>query len=133
MGYRSEVGYVIVFQEKEVYDQFKVQYKLDDKFKHCWEDEANDDWSAPKLEFNDDKKVVRFEAHDVKWYDDYDDVLCHHALLDLASEYDEKYKGVEWRFVRIGEEEGDIEVREGGTLDMVYSYIYPVSSIQFDI
>ena len=133
MGYRSEVGYVIIFKEREVYDQFKVQYKLDDKFKHCWEDEANENMSSPTLEFNDDKCFVRFEAYDVKWYDDYPDVICHTDLLDLASEYDEKYKGVEWRFVRIGEEEGDIEDRVGGTPDAVYSYIYPVSSIQFDI
>ena len=133
MGYRSQVGYVILFHEKEVYDQFKVQYKLDDKFKHCWEDEENIAGHAPSLEWNDNKHSVKFEAYDVKWYDDYPDVICHTDLLNLATEYDEKYGGVEWRFVRIGEEEDDVETLVGGTPDMVYSVIYPVSSIQFEI
>lgn len=128
MGYRSEVGYVIKFHEKEVYDQFKVQYKLDDTFKECWRDEE-----AGSLEWNEEGLHIRFEVHDVKWYDDFPDVQCHRALLDLASEYDEKYKGVEWRFVRVGEEEGDVVSEVGGTPDYVYSLIYPVSSIQFDI
>jgi hypothetical protein len=125
MGYRSQVGYLIVFTEKEVYDQFKVQYKLDPEYEQCRIDEPQ------SLMFNDDKLHIRFEAEDVKWYDSFPDVTAHHKLLDLADEYAEKYNCVSWCFVRIGEETGDIETRYGGDGE-ASSMIYPVSSICFD-
>jgi hypothetical protein len=125
MGYRSQVGYLIVFTEQQVYDQFKVQYKLDPDYDHCREDEPQ------SLEFNDNELHVRFEAEDVKWYESYPYVIAHHKLLDLADEYAEKYNCVSWCFVRIGEESGDIETRYGGDGEAT-SMIYPVSSICFD-
>jgi hypothetical protein len=82
------------------------------------------------LQFDDEKCRVKFEAHDVKWYDTYDDVLCHHELLKLADEYHEKYNCVDWTFVRIGEEDGDVERQFGGIGD-ASMYLYPVSSIQW--
>jgi len=133
MGYRSQVAYVIVFDKKEVYDQFRVQYKLDEKFKLCWEDEKAEFPKSVQLEWLDEYHIVKFVAQDVKWYDDYPDVICHHDLMKLADEYDEKYGGVEWKFVRVGEEEGDIETEVGGKADIVHSYLYPVTSIQCDI
>lgn len=132
MGYRSQVGYLIMFTEKEVYDQFKVQYKLDDKFKLCWEDEQNENEYAPRLWFFDDAMYIKFEASDVKWYDEYEDVKCHHALLDLADEYYDKYNCVSWQFVRVGEEEGDIDSRYGGYGDAP-SNMYAVSSIHWEV
>jgi hypothetical protein len=131
MGYRSEVGYVIVFTEKEVYDQFKVQYKLDPAYDECREDESGTDFGDVQLKFMDDHLVVKFRAEHVKWYDHYSDVKCHRALLDLADEYAEKYKCVSWCFVRIGEETGDIDTEYGGDGEAT-SMIYPVSSICFD-
>jgi hypothetical protein len=130
MGYRSEVAYLIMFNEQEVYNQFKVQYKLDDKFTRCWEDEHDNLHASVRLEFDDEKCRVKFEAHDVKWYDTYDDVMCHHELLKLADEYHEKYNCVDWTFVRIGEEDGDVERQFGGIGD-ASMYLYPVSSIQW--
>jgi len=126
MGYRSQVGYLIVFTEKEVYDQFKVQYKLDSDYEQCRIDEPH------SLMFNDDKLHIRFEVDDVKWYDSYPDVIAHHKLLDLADEYAEKYDSVSWCFVRIGEETGDIDTRYGGSGEAT-SMLYPVSSLCWDI
>jgi hypothetical protein len=123
-----------MFTEQEVYNQFKVQAKLDDKYKICWEDlvETTTTPSSARLEFNDEKAYIRFEAHDVKWYEDYPDVKCHHALLDLAEEYAEKYECVSWQFVRVGEEVDDIESKYGGNGD-ASSYVYPVSGISWDM
>lgn len=131
MGYRSEVGYVIAFTEKEVYDQFKVQYKLDPAYDECREDESGTDSHDVQLEFRDNALLIKFRAIDVKWYDHYSDVKCHRALLDLADEYAEKYGCVSWCFVRIGEETGDIDTEYGGSGEAT-SMIYPVSSICFD-
>lgn len=132
MGYRSQVGYLIMFTEKEVYDQFKVQYKLDPKFELCREDESDSLRKSVHLQWIDEKQLVKFEAHDVKWYEDYPDVKCHHDLLNLADEYNEKYDCVSWQFVRIGEEEGDIESEYGGDGD-ASSYMYAVSSIHCEV
>ncbi len=126
MGYRSQVGYLIVFTEQQVYDQFKVQYKLDPDYEQCRIDEPH------SLMFNDDKLHIRFEAEDVKWYDSYPDVIAHHKLLNLADEYAEKYNCVSWCFVRIGEESGDIDTQYGGDGDAT-SMLYPVSSLCWDI
>lgn len=131
MGYRSEVGYVIAFTEKEVYDQFKVQYKLDPAYDECRDDESGTDSHDVQLEFRDNDLLIKFRAVDVKWYDHYSDVKCHRALLDLADEYAEKYDCVSWCFVRIGEETGDIDTEYGGSGEAT-SMIYPVSSICFD-
>lgn len=135
MGYRSNVAYLILFDKKEVYDQFRVQYKLDDSYKLCWEDEANPSTSSVTLEFDEANMAIKFNAYDVKWYDDFDDVICHGKLLDLATEYDEKYEGVSWAFVRIGEEQGDVESdgHYGKSSRIAHDYLYPVSSIQWDM
>jgi hypothetical protein len=125
MGYRSQVGYLIAFEDKDVYNQFKVQYKLDPEYEECRKDEPL------YLLFLDDKLIVRFEADDVKWYDSFPDVIAHRKLLDLAEEYAEKYEDVSWTFVRIGEESGDIETDYGGNGDAT-SLLYPVSSLCFD-
>lgn len=134
MGYRSDVGYVIVFTEKEVYDQFKVQYKLDPAYELCREDESGTDFNDIQLRFIDDRLLIKFNAESVKWYDEYPDVKCHHALLVLADEYAKKYTNVSWAFVRIGEETGDVETQYGGddNGEEAASMIYPVSSICWD-
>ena len=135
MGYRSNVAYLILFDDKEVYDQFRVQYKLDDAYLLCREDERNPSTSNVTLEFDEENHAIKFNAYDVKWYDDFDDVKCHEALLKLADEYGEKYKGVSWAFVRIGEEQGDVETKDGysESIRSAQDYLYPVSSIQFDM
>lgn len=132
MGYRSNVAYLIMFDEQEVYNQFKVQYKLDSKYELCREDEAHENDDAPKLTFDDEKARVQFIANEVKWYPDYPDVDCHHALLDLAREYNDKYNCCSWAFVRVGEESDDIQYEWGGEGD-AYMYLYPITTIQWDI
>ena len=135
MGYRSNVAYLILFDKKEIYDQFRVQYKLDDSYKLCWEDEANPSTSSVTLEFDEENMAIKFNAYDVKWYEDFDDVICHKKLLELATDYADKYKGVSWCYVRIGEEQGDVETDDYYSISdrQARDYLYPVSSIQFDM
>lgn len=127
MGYRSNVAYLIMFDEKEVYDQFRVEYKLDDQYKYCWEDEEHE-----ALEFIEGKLAIKFSASDLKWYDSYPDVKCHRDLLNLASKYFEKYGGVSWHFVRVGEESGDIETDWAGS-GLAGQYLYPQTDIVCEI
>lgn len=115
MGYRSEVGYVIAFEDKDLFNQFIVQAKLDPVYELCWKAEYETNFT----QVLEDKLMLKFHATDVKWYDDYADVKCHEALLKLVGDYIEKYTeqidaGISWSFIRIGEELDDNEHRTGG-------------------
>jgi len=50
-------------------------------------------------------------------------------------EYGEKYKGVTYTFVRIGEEDGDVEIDNYGDSDRgsACRFLYPVTSINWEI
>jgi hypothetical protein len=103
MGYRSEVAYRIGFTNKEVLSEFiaLVMLKGGEFRKALSECEI-------KIQDNGrDECFVNFWACDVKWYDDYPQVKAHTWLYKYAVERfpdDASYK-----FLRIGEEQGDIE------------------------
>jgi hypothetical protein len=72
----------------------------------------------------------------VKWYDDYSDVQCHEALLELADDWitqqveDKRLEGscIRWGFVRIGEENDDIDERHNND---GYELVYLTRGIDF--
>ena len=78
--------------------------------------------------------ALNFLASDVKWYEDYEDVKCHMALLQLAQDWaentDEKNgetkgnKHIGGIFVRIGEETDDITEEYFGEHDWDWISIY---------
>lgn len=55
-------------------------------------------------DFTGEGKAIWFEADQWKWYDSYESVSKFDSLLARAEEM-----GLEYEFVRIGEEDGDIE------------------------
>jgi hypothetical protein len=119
MGYRSEVAYVIKFEDIAQRDAFVtlVLAKNDPIVTEAINDTTHDQTDDP---------VITFKAGDVKWYDSYPDVQVHHQMMRDATElYD-----AEWRFVRIGEETTDIEVQEEGHEFELWEYVDPVSSIR---
>ena len=111
MGYRSDVAYVIRFATEEQRDTF-VQL-----VKH-----RNDDWTQAILECETEyvQPIITFETSDVKWYDDYEDVRAHHALLDWAVEL---YPEAGWRIIQLGED-GQEECNQGGECDDLWDYLY---------
>jgi hypothetical protein len=141
MGYRSDVGYKIKFHKdiqwrdgipvtartissKDLFNTFLAEAKSKEDTKLCFED----DDGVFKIDL--DNLAITFYASSVKWYEDYPDVKCHEALLNLANEWIEQhesderfYSPVHWGFVRIGEEHGDIDERHGNDgYDLVYTY-----------
>ena len=111
MGYRSDVAYVIRFNTTEQRDTF-VQL-----VKH-----RNDDWTHAILECETEyeEPFITFETSDVKWYDDYEDVRAHHALLDWAVEL---YPEAGYRIIQLGED-GQEECNQGGECDDLWDYLY---------
>jgi hypothetical protein len=126
MGYRSTVAYTIRFtpdpenspyktlegikQAKASFNVFLAEAKS--KLSGAFDDKC--------LVVDEDNMAINFFADDVKWYEDYEDVKCHEALMDLSKEWTEEsevpFKGgnknIGGIFMRIGEEMDDI-VGEG--------------------
>jgi hypothetical protein len=99
MGYRSEVAYVIRFEDMQTKQEWVAIAKLHPIYskalKECkFVDEMDKDY------------ISAYFAH-VKWYDDFDDVKGHMAMLDAIAE--DANEHVNARFIRIGEEQDDIE------------------------
>lgn len=140
MGYRSTVAYTIRFTpiptnnvdsptEEEV-NQCKASFNVflaEAKVKHsgAFAKEFG-------VEVDEGNMAINFLAHDVKWYESYEDVQCHEALMSLAKEWAEEsdvpFKGgnknIGGIFMRIGEEMDDIVQEEWGEADWEWMSIH---------
>jgi hypothetical protein len=84
---------------------------------------------AQAMEHRYAEPIVTYEHCDIKWYEGYAFVDAAHEFMREANEMFE----AAYRFVRIGEEDNDIEVNEGGEdRSYLYDMVYPVSSININ-
>jgi hypothetical protein len=114
MGYRSQVE-SIIYGEAEKIDLFLVKHKILDSpvFEHFKDDlTVADRDSTSELELP--QKGIILSGQDWKWYDSYSDVKAWEALLLDAEAFELNYE-----FVRIGEEEDDVERRQSENCDWV--------------
>jgi len=130
MGYRSEVAYKIMFYEEAQWNVFIIEAKSKPETRACFDDEC--------LTVDYDKHAIMFYADDVKWYPDYEDVQCHHNLMGLVDEYNERATNLDkdagyvggYLYRRIGEAEDDVETLSGGDPD--YDWIELNRSLSVD-
>jgi hypothetical protein len=115
MGYRSEVAYVIKFDDIETRDNF-VTLMLAKNDEHITR--AVEEW---EYGYTLDP-IITFEAEDVKWYESYDDVKAHHAMMREAVEIYGEEKGGRFRFLAVGED-GQEEFDEDDNEGDLYDYI----------
>lgn len=156
MGYRSEVAYMVKFYdedepEKAHADYLKFQQWVKTKHSVVREEEVENKLSInptrytyadAEKDFNsgeggdsifkwyDADNTLCLRAVWIKWYETYPEIIWHSQLLDEVKAYD---TGTH-RFVRLGEEDNDIEIQEhnAGTTD-IYEKIYPVRYIEFHL
>ncbi len=124
MGYRSEVAYTIRFSGE---DDTKVKQSF---YTFLAEAKANPDIAGC---FSDDEEhfkvieatyTINFHADDVKWYESYEDVQCHEALMKQALAWiDDGNECIGYIFARIGEEVNDTEQNYGGNWDDDWLYL----------
>lgn len=120
MGYRSAVAYTIRFtsddtRAKQSFYTFIAEAKAKAATAGCFNDI---EWA--EFEVDEGRFRINFSADDVKWYPDYPDVKCHEALIELAAEWandEDNHSEIAYVFVRIGEENDDIEEKCGGDYD----------------
>jgi len=117
MGYRSTVAFIISFKDKETLDNYLAPRLLDENLKNDRENFSRTTW---------DDASAMYYAEDVKWYDNYEDVI---ALTRLYKDTIEA--GGAYRFIRVGEDDKDIEeeYEESDTTEPFWDDFYPVTSI----
>lgn len=123
MGYRSNVMVLIYpndqskLGEKAAYEQLKVL--MGTTFKH-----VVDAFGDPYMTWMDSDHVLKFDIPDVKWYPSYKDVQIFHEMLDAFDVSDDGgdagIPGYCTEYVRIGEENDDIEERHTGENNQYY-------------
>lgn len=125
MGYYSEVAYVAVGKKDDILAAIAA-WRLNSPDKagiHL--DEVD---IVPR---GNEHLLVSFYADGTKWYDSFEGTQAHESFLLSLED-----KPIAARFVRIGEDENDIETRTYGDgcdgFDDLYSYIYPIRSICID-
>ena len=104
MGYRSDVYIAVAFESKSDMEEVLAVYAINQQ--------------AHKLDLLKEWEVkednILFHAEvGVKWYDSYEDVQGVEHMLTLVDQFHtERDMPVAYRFVRLGEDDGDIETRE---------------------
>jgi hypothetical protein len=104
MGYRSEVATVIYGDNRDADKYALLKTLMNTTFKGAY-----DAWSA-SVTWHDTKHVLEFRIEDVKWYDGYADVAAFMQMLEEIGEIE----GFNYEFLRIGEDDEDIERQNGG-------------------
>jgi hypothetical protein len=121
MGYRSDVAYTIRFtsdhdeKNKQSFFTFLAEAKARAATAACFLEREWVEFVVDEARFR-----INFACDDVKWYESYPDVACHEALIALANEWvndEDNNSGIAYKFVRIGEDDDDIEQKEGGDAD----------------
>jgi hypothetical protein len=120
MGYRSEVAYVIKFDDKQTRDAYVTLMLANDSklIKQAIEECDYDNERDP---------IITFHAEDVKWYDSYEEVRAHTFIYRNAREL-----GMgSFRFLAVGED-GKEDFEEDTLHDghALYDYIYAEHSLR---
>lgn len=113
MGYRSDVAYVIKFDDIQTRDAYVTLMlahddpKVRSAIEECDYDETRD-------------AIITFKETDVKWYPSYPDVLAHRFIYENAY----ALKMGSFRFMALGEDgEETVEVQELHDGHDLYEYI----------
>ena len=106
MGYYSDVAIGIAFPNKEAATAFLCSVRLNNKM-------PPDELAHYKVTIDPDMVVLHARFEEIKWYEAYPHVQCHHGMLGLAGDQD-----YGTAFVRVGEDYGDIECEISGEFDL---------------
>ena len=122
MGYRSEVAYLIGFEKAQDMSEFiAVVMAVGSEHQRDALKECCIDWP---------NRTINYSAEDVKWYDEFKDVIAHHELMEMAIERSDTNG---YMFVRIGEDMTDIDERSEGRTDELHDFISIVRHLSIDM
>jgi hypothetical protein len=130
MGYRSNVDVVFYVpnESETAYGLLKLWF--DENYPHA---EAKNEWDA-SIDYDEENLAILVSYHDVKWYDAYehprkadeafddiDELLNNQGLTTVKENTDPDITpfNIAWEFVRLGEEDNDVEIRASENADYV--------------
>ena len=106
MGYRSEVGIVVAFENWDDMKEVLAVYKMNPLVQ---KEEVFDHWTA--YERPDDVTVdgyclMEYKAESVKWYDEYADVQAFRHLFLLVEQFGNEREGFKYAYreLQVGED-----------------------------
>jgi hypothetical protein len=128
MGYRSDVKIVFYLtngcsESAEEFNAKRGTTTLPFAALKLWFDEnyphyvATSEWCA---QIEHGKDYILLDYHDVKWYPSYDHVQAIESVFEKFSETfrsDERDHRAQYEFMRVGEEDNDIEVDRSSYAD----------------
>jgi len=119
MGYRSDIKALIypLGGEHNLLEYNKLKTIMNTTFKDFYEY-----WKDPHFTWNDAHRVLMFSAESIKWYDSYSEVSGFATFLD-----DVQALGYEYEFIRIGEDDTDVETTQTGGAE---GFLYVQRSIE---
>ena len=119
MGYRSDVQALIypANGDTNLLEYNKLKLLFGTTFKDVFEA-----WGEDYFSWNDPHRVLKFSANSIKWYDSYPEVQKFVQFLTDVAGLDYQYE-----FIRIGEEDDDIEDDRTGDAE---GYMYINRSIE---
>jgi hypothetical protein len=106
MGYRSDVKALVypMSGADNLLNYDKLKTLMNTTFKDVY-----DSWGDAYFTWDDKHRVLMFSAESIKWYDSYPDVAKFTPFLDAVHELEYEYE-----FMRIGEDDTDIESMNSG-------------------
>jgi len=120
MGYRSNVRCLIYGTEEklEAFLTYKLLITGTSVFRDMGDSLTR--YSITHSDYQGDTKTIHvldLYLDRCKWYEDYEDVKAWHTFMDQAEEAD-----LDYEFIRIGEDSGDIERSETeNSLNLIYT------------
>ena len=128
MGYYSEVHIAVAFQNEADLKEVVAVYAMD---KRVQEHDLLKDWEV--MENN----VLYLHRDYIKWYDSFEWVQgCEHLMRLVETFHEERDMPFAYRFIRIGEEEPDIERNEqhggddGELIEMLWDRMQVVRTVE---
>ena len=103
MGYRSDVA-ICIYGPKDKMTALVAAARI----QGCMP--VNAFGGLHMFDYSNNKHMIHAYYEDVKWYDGYKDVDTWHEFLEQAAEFDD----LSTEFVRIGEDDADIEIEQQG-------------------
>ena len=121
MGYRSDVAYVIKFDDIQTRDAYVTLMLANDNeyVRSAMEEDC-------EYHYTNDP-IITFRDDDTKWYDSYPEVIAHTFIYRNAYEL----KMGSYRFLAIGEDGAeDFDQEELHDMHNMYDYVFAVHKLQ---
>lgn len=123
MGYYSEVAYIIAFDEDSQAMGKFINWVLASNDEHMIE-------ALKGCEVDFENNRINYHASATKWYESFTEVQGHTRLYELCNNEETPfYPHAHARFIRVGEESGDIQEEDYGD-DPPYDDFHVVTSIE---